>query len=158
MTGAGSVTYVAHDERDTARLGAALAAALPEPAVVALDGPLGAGKTRLAQAIASALAIDPRDVTSPTFVLVQQYQGQRVLNHFDAYRVKDEAEFWELGPQEYYDRGITLIEWAGRVAGCLPAERLHIAIEVLGPSSRRFELTAVGAAYQAVIGQLASSW
>src|SRR5258708_415483 len=93
--------FDARDENDTAALGAALAAVLPRCCVVALNGPLGAGKTRLAQAVADGLGVDPRDVVSPTFVLVQEHMGRTAVFHFDAYRIRDEHEFWELGPQEY---------------------------------------------------------
>jgi tRNA threonylcarbamoyladenosine biosynthesis protein TsaE len=150
-------TFDACDESGTAALGAALAAALPERAVVALNGELGAGKTRLAQAVAAALGVDPRDVVSPTFMLVQEYHGRRAVFHFDAYRLRDEAEFWELGSQEYFAvPGVSLVEWAERVPGCLPEERIEIAIEVTGGTSRRFKITATGGENEAVVARLAA--
>ena len=85
-------TYAAADETATAALGAALADVLPDGATVALCGTLGAGKTRLVQAMAEAMGIDRREVVSPTFVLIQQYQGRRTVYHIDAYRVRDEDE------------------------------------------------------------------
>src|SRR5262244_3895305 len=125
-------TLELHDEHDTDRLGAALAAALPPGTLIALVGTLGAGKTRLVQAVAAALGV-PRDaVTSPTFVLVNEYrQGRVPIFHFDTYRLKDDDEFLALGPEEYFDSaGITFVEWADRVAGLLPADRVEITIEV----------------------------
>src|SRR5262245_16376862 len=103
-------------EGDTDRLGAALAEALPAGTTVALIGTLGAGKTRLVQAVAAALGI-PRDkATSPTFVLVNEYRGRRPVYHFDAYRLRDEDEFLALGAEEYFEsEGITFVEWADRV-------------------------------------------
>ncbi|MDI9443930.1 MAG: tRNA (adenosine(37)-N6)-threonylcarbamoyltransferase complex ATPase subunit type 1 TsaE, partial [Planctomycetota bacterium] len=122
-----TVQFLADCEADTARLGAWLADLLPQGSVVALVGTLGAGKTRLVQAIAEHCGIDRRDVVSPTFVLVHEYRGRRLLYHIDAYRLKDEDEFFELGPEEYFEsEGITLIEWADRVEGCLPSERLLV--------------------------------
>jgi tRNA threonylcarbamoyladenosine biosynthesis protein TsaE len=150
-------TFEARDEADTAALGASLAAALPRRAVVALNGPLGAGKTRLVQAVADGLGVDPRDVDSPPFVLVQEHQGRTAVFHFDAYRIRDEAEFWELGPQEYFSTpGVSFVEWAERVPGCLPAERLEITIDVTGPTSRRFVIAAKGVDFEEVLARLAA--
>jgi tRNA threonylcarbamoyladenosine biosynthesis protein TsaE len=134
-------------ETDTDRLGAALAAELPPGTVVALAGTLGAGKTRLVQAVATALGV-PRDaVTSPTFVLVNEYrQGRVPVFHFDAYRLKDEDEFLGLGPEEYFESdGLVFIEWADRVARLLPPERVEIALEVVGDSQRRATLAGLTA-------------
>ncbi len=139
--------YVFYSESlaDTDRLGAALATALPDGAVVALCGTLGAGKTRLVQALAAACGIDRSEVVSPTFVLCHEHTGSRTLFHFDVYRLSGNDEFQRLGPQEYFSAGgITLIEWADKVAASLPDERLEIVIKVIGESSRRFTLRAWG--------------
>lgn len=150
--------YDAQDERDTAALGAALAELLPPCTVVALRGTLGAGKTRLVQAIAEAAGVNRRDVTSPTFVLIQEYQGRRPVYHFDAYRIASQEEFLDLGPEEYFERpGLVLVEWADRVEDCLPPERIDVRIEVTGAESRRFEITAVGKRYEQVIERLAAA-
>ena len=87
------LAFHAADEMATDRLGAALADVLPGGSVVALCGTLGAGKTRLVQAIAAATGVARRSVVSPTFVLVQQYEGRRTIYHLDAYRLRDEDEF-----------------------------------------------------------------
>ncbi|MFH1268055.1 MAG: tRNA (adenosine(37)-N6)-threonylcarbamoyltransferase complex ATPase subunit type 1 TsaE [Planctomycetota bacterium] len=150
-------TYEAQDEAATAALGAALAEALPDGSVVALCGTLGAGKTRLVQAVAERSGVDRRDVVSPTFVLVHEYQGRRPIYHLDAYRLRDEDEFLDLGPEEYFESdGLTLIEWADRVPGCLPPERIEIHVEVTGPESRRFQIAAIGARYRTVVERLES--
>ena len=147
--------FEAADERDTERLGAALAAALPAGATVALCGTLGAGKTRLVQAIAAANGVSREEVVSPTFVLCQQYRGSRAINHLDAYRIADEDEFRELGVEELFESGaITIVEWAERVSGALPDEYLQIDIEVTGPTARRFVLSAVGSRYESVISAI----
>jgi tRNA threonylcarbamoyladenosine biosynthesis protein TsaE len=136
-------SFVANDETDTDRLGAALADALPDGSAVALLGTLGAGKTRLVRAVAAACGIPPDDVVSPTFVLCQTYRGRRTLHHFDAYRIKDDDEFLELGPDEYFESdALTFVEWADRVAECLPQQKVEISIEVIGPSARRFLIQA----------------
>lgn len=153
-----SWTFEAANELDTARLGAALDRLLPDGSVVALSGTLGAGKTRLVQAIAEADGVDRRQVVSPTFVLIQEYQGRRPIYHFDAYRLRDEDEFLELGPEEYFEsEGLTFVEWAERIEGQLPPERLEIQIAVTGPQSRRFQIVAHGARYADVVARLGQS-
>lgn len=147
----------ADDEAATDALGAAVAQALPRPAVVALHGALGAGKTRLVRAIAMGLSIDSDRVTSPTFVLLHEYWGETPLFHFDAYRLAGEEEFWQLGAEEYLDGalgGVTAIEWAERVAGCLPPERFEIRIEVSGETRRKFTFAAHGEGYLQALGRL----
>lgn len=137
---------------ETDRLGGALAAALPDGTVVALIGTLGAGKTRLVQALASACGIDRSEVTSPTFVLCQEHSGSRMLYHFDVYRLAGDEEFQRLGPQEYFSAGgITIIEWADKVAASLPDERLEITITVTGDSFRQFTLRAFGNEIEAAL-------
>ena len=123
---------------DTDRLGRALANALPAGSVVALVGPLGAGKTRLVQAVAEELGVDREIVTSPTFVLVNEYRHAcRPIYHFDAYRLKDETEFLDLGPEEYFHGGgLTFIEWGDRVADLLPAKTVRIEFTLLAGEHR----------------------
>jgi tRNA threonylcarbamoyladenosine biosynthesis protein TsaE len=148
-------TYEAPSEAAVDRLGELLAAALPERAVVALVGTLGAGKTRLVRAVAQAVGIDPRTVVSPTFVLVQHYHGRQSLAHLDVYRLKDLDEFMELGPEEYFESpGWTFIEWADRVAEALPPEVLWIEIEVTGPTSRRFVISSQSEYYAGCLEKL----
>src|SRR5688500_870189 len=96
-----TTTIVSRSEADTERLGRRLGELLPAGAVVALDGPLGAGKTRLVQGLAAARGHDPLAVVSPTFTLVQEYRGERPVYHFDVYRLRDDDEFLNLGPDEY---------------------------------------------------------
>ena len=106
------------------------------------------------QAIAESLGIDRQDVVSPTFVLVHEHRGRRLLYHIDAYRLRDEDEFLALGPEEYFESdGLVLIEWADRVAGCLPKDRVEIRIEVTGPHARRFEVLPIGPRYSEVPGR-----
>src|SRR5947209_11719160 len=114
----------------TEELGRRLGELLFLGAVVALDGPLGAGKTQLVRAIAAGLGLaDTRIVSSPTFVLLQEYPARLPVYHFDAYRLRSEAEFFDLGGHEYLaDDGVSLIEWAERIPGCLPREHLSIRL------------------------------
>jgi len=140
-----ALIYDAKNESETAALGTALAELLPPGTTVALCGTLGAGKTRLVQAVAESLGIDRGNVVSPTFVLAQEHHGRQTIYHIDAYRLRDEDEFSALGPEEYFESdGLTMLEWADRVEGCLPPDRMEIQIEVTGQTSRRFTVTALG--------------
>lgn len=137
---------------DTERLGAALADVLFPGAVIALIGPLGAGKTHLVKAIAAALGANPAVVNSPTFVLIQEYDARLPIYHFDAYRLANEAEFADLGPHEYFSSsGVSLVEWADRVSGVLPSERLEVTIHPTGETSRRIELVGHGDRYRELV-------
>lgn len=124
--------------------GSRLANLLPAGTVVALSGTLGAGKTRLVQAVAAACGIPSNTVVSPTFVLMQPYEGHRSIYHFDAYRINDADEFLELGPDEYFESdGLTFVEWAERVADCMPRDYLTVHIEVTGETSRRLTVWGI---------------
>ncbi len=140
----------------TEALGRRLGALLFRGAVVALTGPLGAGKTQLVRAVAEGLGVpDSRIVSSPTFVLLQEYHGRLPIYHFDAYRLASEAEFLDLGGHEFLAAdGVCLIEWADRVEGCLPRERLTVHLEVTGEHSRRAALEGSGSHYEEVIAAL----
>jgi len=126
-----------------------LAEFLPDGSVVALVGTLGAGKTRLVQAIAEASGVPKNTVTSPTFVLIREYdEGERPIYHFDAYRLERETEFRALGPDEYFDGfGLSFVEWADRVPNSIPVDRITIEIEVLSADRRRFSISAIGDKY-----------
>jgi tRNA threonylcarbamoyladenosine biosynthesis protein TsaE len=152
------LTLESSDPQATAALGRLLGTLLEAGTVIALVGPMGAGKTFLVRAIAEGLGLtNPRAVTSPTFVLIQEYSARLPIYHFDAYRLHSEAEFAELGAHEYFADGICLIEWADRVAGSLPAERLTITLYVTGKTSRRIEVEARGASIAALMHQLHQS-
>lgn len=135
------LTLTLENEQATERLGAALADVLQPSTVIGLIGTLGAGKTRLVQAVVRALGV-PGGVTSPTFVLVNEYRdGRMPVFHIDTYRLKDEDEFLNLGPEEYFESfGLTFVEWADRVEHLLPEDRLEIELEVTGDNSRRVTL------------------
>ncbi len=98
---------------DTRRLGEALAVSAELPLVVALRGTLGAGKTQLVRYVAQALGVAAEDVTSPTYVLLQRYNGQQLIYHFDFYRLESAAEVWDLGIDELIEQSaILFVEWA----------------------------------------------
>ncbi|MEX1222964.1 MAG: tRNA (adenosine(37)-N6)-threonylcarbamoyltransferase complex ATPase subunit type 1 TsaE [Pirellulales bacterium] len=147
--------FIADDLSGTGRLARALAAVLPPGTVVALNGTLGAGKTKLVQEFAAALGVPDNTVVSPTFVLIQEYTGRVAINHFDVYRIADDDEFLELGPDEYFESsGYTFLEWADRVKNCLPRNYVRIDIDVLGASQRKFRISLVGPENAGLLEQL----
>ena len=133
------------DEAATARLGAALAAELKAGEAICLTGPLGAGKSTLARALIRALTTPTEDVPSPTFTLVQFYEGARLkVAHFDLYRLTSADEAYEIGLDEALEDGAAVIEWPERLDGHLPPDRLDIEITIEG-DGRAARLTPHGA-------------
>ncbi|CAN5175515.1 tRNA (adenosine(37)-N6)-threonylcarbamoyltransferase complex ATPase subunit type 1 TsaE [soil metagenome] len=137
----------------TEAFGRDLGAKLFPGAVIALIGPLGAGKTHLTRAIAEGLGIaNTAAVTSPTFVLIQEYTAKLPIYHFDAYRLNTEREFAELGVEEYFHGdGVSIVEWADRVTGTLPHDHLRIEFERVSECERRFHITAIGIRYEQLL-------
>ena len=131
----------------TERLAGRVAALARAGDVIALAGPLGAGKTAFARAFITALVGAPVEVPSPTFTLLQTYAtpGAAVW-HFDLYRLERAEEAYELGIEEAFVDGISLIEWPERIAALLPAERLTVNLtEAADAGARHAELSGRGA-------------
>ncbi|MCC6421733.1 MAG: tRNA (adenosine(37)-N6)-threonylcarbamoyltransferase complex ATPase subunit type 1 TsaE [Gemmataceae bacterium] len=145
-----TLTIDAPDPEATRAFGHRLAEVLFPGAVVALVGPLGAGKTQLVRAIAEGLGVkDSRVVSSPTFVLIQEYEARLPIYHFDAYRLRGPADFFDLGAPEYFEgNGVSLVEWADRVEACLPPDHLRVTLAVTGETSRRLVLEGRGGRYE----------
>ena len=130
---------------ETKEFGRSLTKRLKPGSVLALIGPLGSGKTVLAQGICSGLQVEAA-VTSPTFVIINEYPGR--LNdfpiwvyHFDLYRLENPEEFAKLGYEEYfYGKGITLIEWAEKVTPFLPEKRWEISLKILSETEREIRV------------------
>ena len=137
---------------DTERLGAALAAALSVGDVVALSGPLGAGKTRFVSGLAGALAARAR-VRSPSFTLINEYPGRLLLLHLDLYRI-DPMDVPGLGLEEELERGALAVEWGEKLPASLRDEALEIRFEA--PDAERRELTATARRGRGI--ELLESW
>ena len=125
------------DETATGDLGAHLAAFARARDVIALHGDLGAGKTTLARGFIRALAGSEEEVPSPTFTLVQTYETAKgAIWHFDFYRLRAPDEAWELGIEDAFSGGISLVEWPERIGALLPTERLDVTLEMAGAGRR----------------------
>jgi len=111
---------------ETIALGSRLAEHLAEGSVVALYGPLGSGKTCLIKGICQGLGVT-QEVTSPTFTLMNIYEGRLPVFHFDFFRIERVEEIAELGVEEFFfDEGVSVIEWAEKAAPFLPGDRVDI--------------------------------
>ncbi len=126
--------------------------------VITLAGGLGAGKTTLTQAIGRAAGVDKSCyITSPSFSLLHEYPGSLPVFHIDLYRLAGEEELEYLGLEEYlYGAGLTVVEWPDRLGSLLPAERLHIELEISGPAARIARLTGYGPAWKKRLAELES--
>jgi tRNA threonylcarbamoyladenosine biosynthesis protein TsaE len=142
----------------TAALGKILGGIVEPGDIITLEGPLGAGKTALTQAIARGLGVDPRIyVTSPTFSLLHEYQGRIPLYHMDLYRLAGEDAIESLGFAEYfYGSGLTVIEWPERLGILMPPERLHVELAISGENSRTATLTGHGNRWQKKVADIAA--
>lgn len=121
------------NEDDTARAGAALGPALRQGDVVLLEGDVGAGKTHFARALIQSILLEPEDVPSPTFTLVQVYDTRSgVLWHTDLYRVAADTEIDELGLPDAFEDAICLVEWPDRLGPLTPDTALTIDIQSNG--------------------------
>lgn len=150
-----SFELVSHSTRRTQSIGRALGRLLEPGDVIALIGQLGAGKTCLTRGIAEGVGADPEIVTSPTFVLINEYQGFIPLYHFDAYRLRSADDMYALGCEEYFDgNGACLVEWADRVEECLPEEHLRVIIQVCGQNDRAIRFEPRGERYEELVSRL----
>jgi tRNA threonylcarbamoyladenosine biosynthesis protein TsaE len=146
--GQNTLDFISHSEAQTRRLGARLAPLLNPGDVLALTGELGTGKTRWVQGVCQGLAV-AGPVSSPTFTLVNEYEGRYPVYHIDLYRLEQSSEVLSFGLEDYlYGTGITLIEWAERAAHFLPADYLAVELYHLEDTKRRIVLKPHGRQYQ----------
>ena len=130
-------------ETETEDIARELASALKPNDIVALYGPLGAGKTCFVRGLASGLGCR-QPVRSPTFSLINEYQGQLPLYHIDLYRLEGSEEIEDLGWPEYLDSGgVLAIEWPEMIRNSLPIPRIEVYLSYLGENNRKVEIVAI---------------
>ena len=129
--------FTTKGEEETFSLGFSLAQILGEGSVVALSGPLGAGKTCFAKGISSGLGVK-EDVTSPTYTIISEYQGDKfTVYHIDAYRLRGSDDFSAIGGEEViFGRGISIIEWWKNIEEFITEEALKVDIKISGENER----------------------
>ena len=132
--------YISHNERETEALGARLAEKLPGGAVVAMYGDLGAGKTAFVRGMARGMGLDCR-VSSPTFTIVNEYLGPRELIHFDMYRLSGAEELFDIGWEDYLNRGaVCAVEWSENVQDAFFGDEVRVTIEKLSDTERKITI------------------
>ena len=158
----GKVTFetISESPDQTIRLGRILGELLSEGSFVGLIGGLGAGKTVLTKGIAHGLGVgDDREVTSPSFVLVNEYGGRVPVYHVDLYRLENPAEVEGIGWDEFVSGpGVTLVEWADKAGKYLPEERVEVHLQWAGEEKRRLLCCGNGRMSQQIIESLEQRW
>lgn len=144
--------YITGSVEETSKIGEKLGRLLDKGNIVCLSGDLGAGKTAFTKGIARGMDVQDY-VTSPTYTIINEYEGRLPLYHFDVYRLNDVEEMYELGYEEYFfGDGAVVIEWADIVRDIIPVERLWITIlNTKGDDSREIIIEPTGEAYDNIV-------
>ncbi len=133
---------ISKSDAATVEIGKRLGHILKGGDAVALSGPLGSGKTWLTKGIGIGLGVDPDEVIiSPSFSLVNEYQGRCLLYHIDLYRLDKQNDITLLGLDDYFhEKSVVVVEWAERSPGLFPSGYIKIKIEILGDNERAIEI------------------
>ncbi|MEO5955810.1 MAG: tRNA (adenosine(37)-N6)-threonylcarbamoyltransferase complex ATPase subunit type 1 TsaE [Nitrospiraceae bacterium] len=146
------LTSTSHQQTDW--LGQVLGRTLRGGETIALYGPLGAGKTALVRGIAEGLGASPTTVTSPTFVVIHEYQGRLPLAHMDWYRIRSLRELESTGVMEYFSgQTVTVVEWADKGFALLPQDRIEVTLSHRTAQSRSIQLNATGPTSEDVLAR-----
>ena len=120
---------ISHNETETMDLAKNLAKISNKTDTIVLTGDLGSGKTKFVEGFLTFFGLES-EISSPTFTIVNEYLKNDIsIYHFDVYRLEDSSEFYEIGGEEYFEKGICLIEWGELIEDTLPKEYLHISFE-----------------------------
>lgn len=134
--------YSTNSEEETFELGKRLSRDIRPGQAISLEGDLGTGKTAITKGIAAGLGIEG-PITSPTFTIVNTYEGKVTFHHFDVYRIDDADELYAIGWDEYFsDDAVTVVEWGDRVLDMLPPDTIRIKItrDSKNPDARIFDI------------------
>ena len=132
--------FISHSQLETEEVGRKLAEKLPGGSVVAMYGDLGAGKTAFVRGMARGMGLDCR-VSSPAFTIVNEYLGQRELIHFDMYRLSDADELFDIGWEDYLNRGaVCAVEWSEKVQDAFFGDEITVRIEKLSDTERKITI------------------
>lgn len=135
--------FITNSEQETELVGERLAKQLPGGSVVAMYGDLGAGKTAFVRGMARGMGLTCR-VSSPTFTIVNEYLGERELIHFDMYRLSGADELFDIGWEDYLNRGaVCAVEWSENVRDAFFGDEITVSIEKLSDTSRKITIEGV---------------
>lgn len=145
-------TLITHSAAETQAVAEKLATLVTAGTVITLNGDLGAGKTTFTQGFGKGFGVK-RNVNSPTFTIMKQYQGRLPLYHMDVYRLEDTGD--DIGLEEYINGdGVAIVEWSNLIESSLPAERLAITIERVGDEERRLTFEPIGQKYETIVKEV----
>ena len=130
--------FITNNEKETLDVAYNLAKEIKENRVICLNGELGAGKTVFVRGFCSFFGIN--EISSPTFTLVNEYNGDRTVYHFDVYRLSDEDEFYAIGGEEYFENGICIVEWSDIIKEAIPSNAIDVRIEKIDENSRKITI------------------
>ena len=132
--------FISNSEKETENIGAAFAKDLKGGSVVAMYGDLGAGKTAFVRGMARGMGLDAH-VSSPTFTIVNEYPGERELIHFDMYRLASADELFDIGWEDYLNRGaVCAVEWSENVRDAFFGDEINVTIEKISDCARRITI------------------
>lgn len=124
-----NLKIISNNEKETINLAKLLASKLKIKDIIVLSGDLGSGKTKFTEGILTYFGME-NEISSPTFTIVNEYIKNNInIYHFDVYRLEDSSEFYEIGGEEYFEKGICIIEWGELIKDALPDNYLHIKFE-----------------------------
>ena len=137
-------SYMSRSEAETEAVGETFASSVPDGAVIAMYGDLGAGKTAFVRGLARGMGLSCR-VSSPTFTIVNEYIGERELIHFDMYRLDSADELFDIGWEDYLARGaVCAVEWSEKVEEAFCGDEIILRIEKLSDTERRITIGEAG--------------
>lgn len=150
-----SITIKTTSVKETIAIGKKLGKLMSPGDVIYLTGELGAGKTCFVKGIAKGLGIRGKDITSPTFIIINEYKGKIPLYHIDLYRIGVIDDLRDIGMDEIvYGKGVTAIEWAERIKDVLPDERLDVTLKWVDDKTRTIEMNAFGRHHKEMLDKL----
>ena len=150
-----TVEITSRTPQETEQIGSLLGSMLAKGDIIAICGELGTGKTTLVKGMARGIGLEEGEVASPSFTLVNEYEGPLRLFHIDLYRLEDEKELLGIDYEEYLKgEGVVVIEWADRIPRAVPRDALWITLRYLGAECRQIVLQAQGDRYKAMIEEL----
>ena len=145
--------FISKSEQDTINFAENFANQLHKKDIIVLSGDLGSGKTKFVQGILKHFGLE-NEISSPTFTIVNEYNANICpIYHFDVYRLADIDEFYAMGGEEYFEKGICIIEWGETILEALPKEYIHIFFEKssIDENTRILKVKAIGEKYEKIL-------